>query len=145
MTLTVYEGSCMDVDMDGIKNKLPSTTHTIMVLKKPKIFNIDIRIIHKKILVQYWLRNPMPHVLNVVFKWRIVFGTDGRLGWCLELKTSTFKPCHVICQLGSALDNIDVVEVEFLKPTFRLIAHPYILVRTTNERWIPTLVATSGS
>jgi hypothetical protein len=25
-------------------------------------------------------------------------------------KTPTFKPCHIICQLGSALDNVDGVK-----------------------------------
>ena len=34
-------------------------------------------------------------------------------GRCLVLKTSTFKPCHIICQLGLALDNVDGVEAEF--------------------------------
>jgi hypothetical protein len=29
-------------------------------------------------------------------------------GWCLRLKTSTFEPCHIICQLGPALDNVHV-------------------------------------
>ena len=41
-------------------------------------------------------------------------------GWCLRLKTSTFKQCHIICQLGSALDNVDGVKAVFLEPTFKL-------------------------
>jgi hypothetical protein len=41
-------------------------------------------------------------------------------GRCLRLKTSTFKPCHIICQLGSALDNVDDVKAGFLEPSFRL-------------------------
>ena len=41
-------------------------------------------------------------------------------GQCLRLKTSTFKPCRIICQLGSALDNVDGVKVVFLEPSFRL-------------------------
>ena len=41
-------------------------------------------------------------------------------GWCLRLKKSTFKPYHIICQLGSGLDSVDVVKAVFLKPTFRL-------------------------
>ena len=40
----------------------------------------------------------------------------------MRLKTSTFKPCHIICQLGSALDNVDGVKASLLEPTFRLIA-----------------------
>jgi hypothetical protein len=34
-------------------------------------------------------------------------------GRCLRLKASTFKPCHIICQLGSALDNVDEVKAVF--------------------------------
>ena len=41
-------------------------------------------------------------------------------GRCLRLKTSTFKPCHIICQLGSAINNVDGVKTVFLEPTFRL-------------------------
>jgi hypothetical protein len=41
-------------------------------------------------------------------------------GRCLRLKTFTFKPCHVIGQLGSALDNVEGVKAGFLEPTFRL-------------------------
>ena len=39
---------------------------------------------------------------------------------CLRLKTSTYKPCHIICQLGSTLYNVDGVKTVFLEPTFRL-------------------------
>ena len=39
---------------------------------------------------------------------------------CLRLKTSTLKPCHIICQLGSGLDNVDGVKAMLLEPTFRL-------------------------
>ena len=35
-------------------------------------------------------------------------------------KISTFKPCHIICQLGLALDNVDGVKVVFLDASFRL-------------------------
>jgi hypothetical protein len=35
-------------------------------------------------------------------------------------KTSTFEPCHIICQLGSALDNVNGVKAVFLEPSFRL-------------------------
>ena len=38
----------------------------------------------------------------------------------MKLKTSTVKPCHIICQLGSALDNVDGVKAVFLEPTFGL-------------------------
>ena len=41
-------------------------------------------------------------------------------GRCLRLKTSTFKPCHIICQLGSGLDNVDNVKAVFLEPIFGL-------------------------
>ena len=32
---------------------------------------------------------------------------------CLKFKTSTSKPCHIVCQLGSALDNVDGVKAVF--------------------------------
>ena len=38
----------------------------------------------------------------------------------MKLKTSTFKPCHVICQLGLALDNVDGVKAVFLEPSLGL-------------------------
>ena len=41
-------------------------------------------------------------------------------GRCLRLKTSSFKSCHIICQLGSGLDSVDGVKVVFLERTFRL-------------------------
>jgi hypothetical protein len=41
-------------------------------------------------------------------------------GRCLRLKTSTFKSCHIICQLGSALDNVEGVKAGLLEPTFSL-------------------------
>ena len=41
-------------------------------------------------------------------------------GECLRLKTFTFKPCYIICQLGLGLDSVDGVKVVFLEPTFRL-------------------------
>ena len=41
-------------------------------------------------------------------------------GQCLRLKASTFKPCHIICQLGSGLDSVNGVKVVFLDPTLRL-------------------------
>ena len=31
----------------------------------------------------------------------------------MRLKTSTFKPCHIICQQGSAVDDVDGVKVVF--------------------------------
>ena len=34
-------------------------------------------------------------------------------GRCLRLKTSIFKSCHIICQLGSAVDNVDGVKDVF--------------------------------
>ena len=34
-------------------------------------------------------------------------------GRCWRLKTSTFKPCHIICQLGSARDKVNGVKVVF--------------------------------
>ena len=34
-------------------------------------------------------------------------------GQCLRLETSTSKPCHIICQLGSALENVDGVKAVF--------------------------------
>ena len=46
-------------------------------------------------------------------------GTDGRVG-ARDLKTSTFKPCHIICQLGLARDNVDGVKAVFLESTFRV-------------------------
>jgi hypothetical protein len=36
-------------------------------------------------------------------------------GQFLRLKTSTFKPCHIICQLELGLDSVDGVEAVFLK------------------------------
>ena len=41
-------------------------------------------------------------------------------GRCLRLRTSTSKPCHIICWLGSGLDSVDGVKAMFLEPTFRL-------------------------
>jgi hypothetical protein len=38
----------------------------------------------------------------------------------LRLKTSTLKPCHIICQLGSKPNSVDGVKAVFLEPTFRL-------------------------
>ena len=46
------------------------------------------------------------------------YGWEGR---CLKLETSTFKPCHIICQLGSGLGSVNGVKVVFLKPTFCLV------------------------
>ena len=41
-------------------------------------------------------------------------GTDGREGRCLRLiRTSTFKPCHIICQLGSGPNNVNGVKAVF--------------------------------
>ena len=40
-------------------------------------------------------------------------------GRCLRLKTSTFKRCHIICQLGSGPDDVDGVKAMYLEPTFR--------------------------
>jgi hypothetical protein len=31
----------------------------------------------------------------------------------LRLKASTFKPCHIICQLGLGLDIVDGVKAMF--------------------------------
>ena len=42
----------------------------------------------------------------------------GDLG--VRIKTSTFEPCHVICQLGLELDSVDDAKAMFLEPTFRL-------------------------
>ena len=39
-------------------------------------------------------------------------------GQCLRLKTSTFKPCQIICELGLALDNVDGVKVVFFSFNF---------------------------
>ena len=39
---------------------------------------------------------------------------------CLRHKSSTFKPCHIIFQLGSRLDSVDGVKAMFLESTFRL-------------------------
>ena len=41
-------------------------------------------------------------------------------GRCFTLKTSTFKPCHVICQPCSGLDGVDGVKAAFLEPTSRV-------------------------
>ena len=41
-------------------------------------------------------------------------------GQCLRLKTSTFKPCHIICQRGLGLYSVDGVKAVSLEPTFRL-------------------------
>ena len=38
----------------------------------------------------------------------------------MRMKTFTFKPWHIICQLGLTLDSVDGVKAMFLKPTFRL-------------------------
>ena len=40
-------------------------------------------------------------------------------GRCLRLKASPFIACHMICQLGSGLDNVDDVKAVFLEPTLR--------------------------
>ena len=45
-------------------------------------------------------------------------GTNGREGGCLRLETCTFKPCHIICQLGSGLDSVDGVKAVFFKTNF---------------------------
>ena len=50
-------------------------------------------------------------ILPHVYRWE---------DWCLRLKTSTLKPCHIICQLGSALDYVDGVKVGLLEPTLIL-------------------------
>jgi hypothetical protein len=42
-------------------------------------------------------------------------------GSVLEVQNLHFKPRHVLCQLGSRLDNIDGVEAMFLEPTFRTV------------------------
>jgi hypothetical protein len=55
----------------------------------------------------------------------------------LRLKTSTFKPCHIICQLGLALDNVDGVKGVFIELSFRLIPSPHQLVMATSERFLP--------
>jgi hypothetical protein len=34
-------------------------------------------------------------------------------GRCLRLKISTFRPCHLICQLGLGLDSVDGVKAVF--------------------------------
>jgi hypothetical protein len=39
----------------------------------------------------------------------------------LAFKTSTFKSCHIICQLGLALKIVDGVKTGLLKPTFNLV------------------------
>ena len=41
-------------------------------------------------------------------------------GRCLRLKTSTFKPCHIICQRGLGPNSVDGVKAVFLEPTFWL-------------------------
>ena len=41
-------------------------------------------------------------------------------GRCLRCKTSTFKPCHIVGQLGSGLDGVDGVKAVLLESTFRL-------------------------
>ena len=41
-------------------------------------------------------------------------------GQCSRLKTSTFKPCHISCQLGLGLDSVDGAKGMFLDSTFRL-------------------------
>ena len=38
-----------------------------------------------------------------------------------EIKPPLLKtPCHIICQLGGALDGVGGVKAVFLEPTFRL-------------------------
>ena len=41
-------------------------------------------------------------------------------GRSLRLKTSTIKPCHILCQLDMGLDIADGVKAVFLKRTFRV-------------------------
>jgi hypothetical protein len=41
-------------------------------------------------------------------------------GRCLRLKTCTFIPCLIICQLGSGLDSVVGAKAVFIEPTFRL-------------------------
>ena len=44
-------------------------------------------------------------------------------GRCLRLRTSTFKPCHIIYQLGSGPESVDGVKAVFLEPTLGGIYH----------------------
>ena len=37
---------------------------------------------------------------------------------CWRLKTSTFKPCHIICQLGWGVDSVEGVKAVFWEPNF---------------------------
>ena len=46
-------------------------------------------------------------------------GTDGKVG-AQSLKLPLLKPCSVLCQLNSGLDNIDGVKAVFLERIFRL-------------------------
>jgi hypothetical protein len=39
---------------------------------------------------------------------------------CLSLKTSTFKPCYIIYQLGLGPNSVNAVRAVFLEPTSRL-------------------------
>ena len=43
-----------------------------------------------------------------------------REGRCLRLKTSAFKPCHILCQLGLGLDRADGVKAMSFEQTFKL-------------------------
>ena len=40
-------------------------------------------------------------------------------GWWLMLKTSTFEPCDIICQLGSGPDSVDGVKAVFWKTDYQ--------------------------
>jgi len=47
---------------------------------------------------------------------RSLVARSNRCGECI--KTSTFKPCHLICQLGLGLDSVGGVKAVYLEPTF---------------------------
>ena len=45
--------------------------------------------------------------------------TDGRVVAC-GLQPPLLEPCHIICQVGSGLENVEGVPAMFLEPTFKL-------------------------
>ena len=47
--------------------------------------------------------------------WRALKTSILNTGRCLRLKTSTFEPCHIICQLVSASCNVDGVKAVVLE------------------------------
>ena len=74
------------------------------------------------VLPDHIIQQPITRVGGDTFK-RPIYLLMLRYRWegrCFGLKTSTIKPCYIICQLGLTLDNVNCVKAGFFKPTFSL-------------------------